>query len=250
MTSAAASHAKHLTSLLKSLRGAYEQPEPPERGLVDELVYSLLLWEANTTKADAAFKRIQSAVVDYNELRVCKPAEIEGLLGKTYPRVEERAQRLKATLTDIYLREHAVSLDAAAAMSKRDGRKYIETLDGMPHYAASRVVLLRMGGHALPVDGQLLALLKTAEVVEPEDDEVKAAGILERHIKAGEGVEAHLLFQAWSDDPSAKGPPEGGRSKRSSAAGTTKRPSKKSAESAGGSTRKRSARSGASKASS
>lgn len=216
MTTTAAPHAKHLSSLMKALKAKYQFEPPPERSLVEELILSILLWEANTTKAEASMKRINSAVVDFNELRVCKPHEVESLLGKTYPRVEERAQRIRAALTDIYLREYAVSLDAAAAMSKRDGRKYIETLDGVPHFAASRVVLLRMGGHAMPVDSQLLTLLKTAEVVESGDDEVKAAGILERHLKAGEGIEAHMLFQCWSDDPSAKGPPEAGRSKRSS----------------------------------
>lgn len=240
MTTTAAPHAKHLMSLMKALKSAYQVEAPPERGLVEELILSILLWEANTTKAEAAMKRINSAVVDFNELRVCKPAEVESLLGKTYPRVEERAQRIKAALTDIYLREYAVSLDAAAAMAKRDSRKYIETLDGVPHFAASRVVLLRMGGHALPVDSQLLNLLKTAEVVEATDDEVKAAGILERHLKAGDGIEAHMLFQAWSDDPSAKGPPESGRSKRSSRGSA-----KKASEAGAGSTttRKRSSRS-------
>lgn len=241
MTTTAAPHAKHLLSLMKALKTAYQIEQPPERGLVEELILSILLWEANTTKAEAAMKRINSAVVDFNELRVCKPGEVEGLLGKTYPRVEERAQRIRAALTDIYLREYAVSLDAAAAMSKRDSRKYIETLDGVPHYAASRVVLLRMGGHALPVDNQLLNLLKTAEVVESTDDEMKAAGILERHLKAGDGIEAHLLFQAWSDDPSAKGPPETGRSKRPSSRGSVKKGSETGAGST--TTRKRSSRS-------
>lgn len=240
MTTTAAPHAKHLSSLMKALKSTYQAELPPERGLVEELILSILMWEANTAKAEAALKRINSAVVDFNELRVCKPGEVEALLGKTYPRVEERAQRIRASLTDIYLREYAVSLDAAAAMSKRDGRKYIETLDGVPHYAASRVVLLRMGGHALPVDSQLLNLLKTAEVVEPTDDEVKAAGILERHLKAGDGIEAHLLFQGWSDDPAAKGPPDSGRSKRGAARGSAKKGAETGASS--NASRKRSSR--------
>lgn len=224
MTTTAAPHAKHLSSLVKALKSTYEVVVPPERGLVEELILSMLMWEASAAKAETAMKRVTSAIVDFNELRVCKPAEIETLLGKTYPRVEERAHRIRAALTDIYLREYAVSLNAAAAMSKRDGRKYIETLDGVPHYAASRVVLLRMGGHALPVDSQLLTLLKSAEVVEATDDELKAAGILERHLKSGEGTEVHLLFQQWSDDPSAKGPPDTGRSKRAAPArGTVKK---------------------------
>ncbi len=219
MTTTAAPHARNLAGLMKALAATYEPPAPPERGPVDELVFSMLLWEANSIKAEAAFRRFLSSAVDFNELRVCKPLELEALMGKTYPRVEERAIRIKASLTDLYLREHAVSLDAAAAMSKRDSRKYLETLDGVPHFVASRVVLLRMGGHAMPVDSRLLELLKSAEVAEHSDDEEKAAGILERHIKAGEGAAAHLLLQAWTDDPQVKGPPEAPRKKKASAGG-------------------------------
>lgn len=247
MTTTAAPHARNLSTLLKSLASAYEPAAVPERGAVEELVYSMLLWEASTPKAEAAFRRFVSNAVDFNEVRVCKPSELEALMGKTYPRVEERAIRIKAALTDLYLREHAVSLDAAAAMSKRDTRKYLETLDGVPHFAASRVVLLRMGGHALPVDSRLLELLRAAEVVEPADDEPKAAGILERHIKAGEGVEAHFLLQAWADDPQAKGTPESPRKKKASAAGRSG--TKGDSGSAAGSPSRRSASRSSSKAS-
>lgn len=199
-----ADHAKNLGGLLRSLKTAYDVEPPPERGAIDELVLSFLMWEATAAKAEAALKRVHSGVVDFNELRVCKAPEIVGMLGKQYPRVEERAQRLRAALNEIYLREFAVSLDACAALSKRDARRYIETLEGVPAYVAARVVLLRLGGHALPVDERLLGRLIESNVVEPGDDVAKASGILERHVKAGEGVFAHQLLQAWSDDASAE----------------------------------------------
>lgn len=193
-------HAKKLAAHLKSIKHAYS-PEPHEpRTPMEEFVLSFLLWESTRAKADLALKRVLSGVVDINELRVCRPADVVSMLGKQYPLVEERAQRLKAALHEIFLREYAVSLDKPIAMNKRDGRKYIESLEGMTPYVAARVTLVCLGGHAVPLDRKLLAQLVEAGVLEPDLDEIKAQGILERHIMANESLECHALLQAWSDD--------------------------------------------------
>lgn len=197
-------HAKALQSLLKSIKSKYQTPEIPERDALDEMIYSFLLWEATSAKADAAFKRILSSVVDHNELRVCKPQEMVAMIGKTYPRAEERAQRLKASLHELFLREFAVSLEKCAALPKRDARRYLDTLEGMLPYVSARVVLVRLGGHAVPVDDKLLSRLIDEEVMESGTDAVKAEGILDRHVKADDALRTHLLLQAWCDDPSSE----------------------------------------------
>lgn len=193
-------HGKNLASLMKKLRSRYQAPERVERQPMEEFLYAYLLWESSATKADAAIKRMMHHVVDFNELRVCRPPELVTLLGKTYPRSEERALRLRASLQDLYMREYEVSLSAALAMNKRDAKKYIETLEGIPPFVAARVLLMAFGAHAVPVDDRTLQKLIAAEVTEPGSDVVKAMGILERHIKAEESHEAHALLQAWSED--------------------------------------------------
>ncbi|MDX2115499.1 MAG: hypothetical protein SFZ24_07745 [Planctomycetota bacterium] len=235
-------HAKNLNSLLRSIKSAYETPEIPERSVLDELVYSFLLWEAPTAKADAAYKRLSHHVVDHNELRVCRPAELAAVIGKTYPLAEERAQRLKATLQEIYIREYAVTLEKCSAMNKRDARRYLETLDGMPPFAAARVVLVRLGGHTVPVDEKLLVRLIDHEIVEPADDCAKASAVLERHVKADDALKIHLLLQAWAEDPSTEPRKPRKKAEESPAAAAAsgggaakKAPGRKPAASSGGS---------------
>lgn len=202
MTTASIDHAKALNALVRSIKGKYApEEELPDRAPLEELIYSFLLWEAPASKADAAYRRLTHHIVDLNELRVCRPPEIISVLGKSYPLVEERAMRLKASLHEIYLREFAVTLDKCAALSKRDSRKYLDTLDGMPPFVAARVVLLRLGGHAIPVDDKLLGRLVAKGVVEPDYDCAKAEGVLERHVKADDAIAVHRTLQAWADDP-------------------------------------------------
>ena len=205
MTTATIDHARALNALLRSLKAKYApDAELAERTPLEELIYSFLLWEAPIAKADAAFKRLMNNVVDVNELRVCRPPEIISIIGKTYPLAEERAMRLKASLHEIYLREFAVTLDKCAALSKRDARKYLDTLDGMPPFVSARVVLLRLGGHAIPVDENLLARLVAKGVVEPDYDCARAEGVLERHVKADDAINVHLTLLNWADDPATE----------------------------------------------
>lgn len=197
-------HAKALNTLLKSVKSKYDPAELAERTPLEELVYSMLLWEAPASKADGAYKRIVASMVDFNELRVTRSPELVALMGKTYPRVEERAARLRAALNELFLREYAVTLDPCAAMSKRDARKYLESLEGCPQYVAARVLLLRMDGHAIPVDDRLNYRLMEAGVTEEDADCSKTAGVLERHVKAEDARAVHLLLQSWSEDPATE----------------------------------------------
>lgn len=203
MSSPTIDHAKATAALLKKLRSNYTPPETARREPLEEFLFSFLLWEATASKAEAATKRILASIVDFNELRVCRPPELLALLGKNYPRSEERALRLRASLQDMYLREYEVSLAPALAMHKRDARKYIESISGLPQFVAARLLLTAFEAHAIPVDDRTLHKLIAAEVLEPGSDIAKAAGVLERHIKAEDALSAHALLQAWSEDSSA-----------------------------------------------
>ncbi len=203
MSSSTIDHAKATASLLKRLRSGYTPTPPVKREPLEEFLFAFLLWESTTSKAEAATKRILASIVDFNELRVCRPPELAALLGKTYPRAEERALRLRASLQDMYLREYEVSLAPALAMHKREARKYIESINGMPQFVGARLLLTVFDAHAVPIDDRTLHKLIAAEVLEPGSDVAKAAGVLERHIKAEDALESHGLLQAWSEDSSA-----------------------------------------------
>ena len=117
----AAANAKKLTALLKKL-GTVSPPEMPGvNDPVGVLVISTLMWESTTEKAITAYNRLMEQVVDFNDLRVCMPEEVVSVIGARYPKAQERSERLRAMLRNIYLREHAVSLDRLADGGKRDG---------------------------------------------------------------------------------------------------------------------------------
>ena len=212
---------KALQALLKKI-GTPDVPELlPADDPVAILIYSFLVWETTVEKADAAYAKIVENVVDYNDLRVCMPHEIVEIIGERFPQAHERAQRLRATLRDVYLREHIVSLDSLAELGKRDLRKYVESLDGIPPYVAARLMLLCYDTHGIPVDEKLHWALVDTGVVDADDDLTEVGSWLTRQVKADDGAVTHQRLQAWCDTvvPTKRKVPK----KAAAAAGTKKK---------------------------
>jgi hypothetical protein len=200
--------AKKFAALLKRARGEAGEaspaaaPEAPagEDIVVNQLVFSLLMWEATATLARAGFKKLRAAFVDYNELRVALAHEIAHALGPGYPKAEERAMRLRSALNDVFRREHTMSLAKLADAGKRESRAYLETLDGLPAYAAARVGLVCLGGGVIPVDERLRVLLVRERALEDETTLEVAAAWLDKQVKeSGDCLAAHVALQAWAD---------------------------------------------------
>lgn len=198
---------RRFASLLKKMRTRHAAAAPPAPDpaddsdpLVDHVVFSLMLWEASSGQARAAFKRLREAYVDYNELRVCMPDELADVLGERYPLAHERARRLRAALSDVYRREHAVSLTHLTQIGKREARAYLDSLDGLTPFVSARVVLLALNGHAVPCDERLRDLLAEAGVMDADTSAGMAGSWLERHVDHTDALKAHAVLQAWSDE--------------------------------------------------
>lgn len=216
--------AKKLSALLKKLRSTYGEAatDPGMDGLPEnadpllwQLVFSFLAWEASTSRAATANKKLHAAVVDYNELRVCLIDELVNMIGDRYPRALERVTRLRSTLNDLYRREHAVRLSKLIDTPKRDARQILDSLEGLPPFVSARMILLAFGGHSFPLDERIHQALLSEEAAPA--DFAEAAGWIERQFRAGEAAPAYNLIEAWMNDrPLPKAPTR--QPKRTSAA--------------------------------
>lgn len=182
--------------------------EPMTDPVCQELVWAYLVWEAGPKLARAATAKLCESFVDLNELRVCLPSELAAFFGTSYPLAMERGDRLRATLNDIFSREHAVTLASLPAMNKRDARAYLDSLEGIPPYVAARTMLAGLGGHAFPLDERLMAILVREEALGEAGDIVSASGWLERQVRSGEAARALFALEAHADSakPSHAGP--------------------------------------------
>jgi endonuclease III len=188
---------KALASLLKKLKD--KEPFPP-RSPVEQLVVSFLNWETSRRQAEQAFERIMQEVVDINELRVSLETEILAALGEDYPLAKQRVLRMREALNEVYRREHDVQMKSVAAKGKKEQRTYLETLPATPPFVVSQVLLVSFGGHAVPVDHKLTALLIREGVLDADTSIEDAEAFLLRNIKADDALDAHLKLQGWADE--------------------------------------------------
>lgn len=225
---------KTLTALLKKLPAASPPDLPEADNPVAVLIQSYLLWDATTAKADVAYRKIRETVVDFNDLRVSMPHETLELIGTRYVLGLDRCERLRASLRDIYMREHDVSLDGLKGKGKRDIKKYIDSLDGITPYVAARVQLLSFETHGIPVDSQLRRKLIDSGAAEEDVDINELSNWMARQIRAEDGLNVHYVLQAWIDKGGKSSTASGETPKitaktTASGTGTKKRSSKKSA---------------------
>ena len=209
-------HASKLRSLLTRLTEDAEPMATPDRPrfmrapgepmadeITDEFVWSFLVWEAGERRAGAMVAKVCEHVVDFNELRVCLADELSSCFGSNYPRAVERAERLRASLNDIFRREHDVVLGSLALMTKREAKAYLESLDGIPGYVAARTMLVGLGGHAVPLDDRLHRLLSRHEAVPAGLSLAQAESWLERQIRSAESRGVFELLERWACDEAA-----------------------------------------------
>ncbi|MEM7681035.1 MAG: hypothetical protein AAF288_03675 [Planctomycetota bacterium] len=196
---------KALAALLKKLLGAAKGDPPARREPIEQLVLGMLQWEATRKQAEVAYDDWLAGVSDLNELRVCFDHELLTGLGEDYPLGAERVRRLREAMQEVYIREYDWRMVTLEDMNKRDQREYLDTLPGMPPYAAASVMLISLGGHALPVDGKLRRLLESEGALPENLSDAEAESWLLRQIKAGEGLAAHHALQCWVDGRKDRG---------------------------------------------
>jgi len=201
-------HARLKPAAIPALGDDAAPPEPGPEGagpdifhadpVLREFVRSFLVWECTTARADAAMKKIASAVVDVNEFRVCLPGEMAAIIGVTYPRVEDRVLALRAALNNLFKRENRLRMAHLPTLSKKQASAFLAAVS-TNHFAADRVALLCCGIHALPVDSRIAAVLEKAKVIEKGSTPADAAGAATRLLKAGEARDAYAILQAAAD---------------------------------------------------
>ena len=165
--------------------------------LVHEMVFSMVLWESTLENAVRAMERVQEQFVDYNELRVCFPKEIEAMLGSRYPRAEDRSVRLIGALRRVFADHQKLSLAHLREMNKRDAREYLDSFEMLPRFVISRVMLLGLDAHAFPIDAKITRALHKAKLIKGSKNPDTVSSTLERAIRANQTLETYTRLERW-----------------------------------------------------
>ncbi len=165
--------------------------------LIHELVFSMLLWESTIQNAVKVMGKIHEEFVDYNELRVSFPHEIEALLGSRYQRGEDRSKRLIGSLQAIFSTYQRLTLEPLCEMSKCEAKDFLCSIETLPRFVTSRVLLLGLGAHAMPVDSKLARALHKADLIDSAKNPDSLALAIERAIRANQTLDVYTRMEEW-----------------------------------------------------
>lgn len=164
-----------------------------------ELVMACLSEYMTESKARAGLNKLRGALVDFNELRVCRVEEIAGILGKNTPNASEAAEKTVTVLGAVFAANDSMDLSHLQEGGKREARVFVEGLEGADAYIVARVMLRSMGAHAFPVHEQMMKMLQQEEVVLASADAADVRGFLERHISASEIAKDYAMLRYHAD---------------------------------------------------
>lgn len=173
------------------------KPEWCDDALIHELVFSMFLWESTMENAVRVMGKVHEQFVDYNDLRVSFPHEIEALLGSRYQRATDRCERLISVLGTIFYRHQRLTLAHLREMNKREAREYLESLGSLPRFVISRIMLLGLDAHALPLDAKIARALHKAELIESSKNPDLIAASFEKVIRANQTLETYTRLERW-----------------------------------------------------
>jgi endonuclease III len=198
---------KNATKHAEEFRSKYkrwmreQKPEPLEPlDPLRALVQGAMSYDVPDNKATDAMKAINREFVDLNELRVATDLEIQELLGQRYPQIEKRVAMITQSLNNIFEREHTLSLDRLKTISKKDARQFLRELPEIHPFVEAYVMLYSFEGHALPLDEEMLTVLRDEEIVEEGMSLEDAQKFIEHNIKADESYDVYMCLRRVSYD--------------------------------------------------
>jgi endonuclease-3 len=170
------------------------------------VVYGICHEGTTREHANQALSRFNDEFFDWNEVRVSSLDEIqESLAG--IPDPEQRAQRIRRFLRQLFNRTYGFSLDLLAKKPLKEALKILRTYDAFSSdYVTATVIQQALGGHAIPVDDPGRRALERLGIAEREVQAVRA--VLERAVPKNRGAEFLDLIEDLANDTCVEGEPD------------------------------------------
>ncbi|HLJ92361.1 MAG TPA: hypothetical protein VKU02_04130 [Gemmataceae bacterium] len=191
-----------LTQIFTTLKKRYEPGEPEPRLVLEQFLYAVCREGATRAQADRAYRNLQERFFDWNEIRVSSSREVEEALG-SIPDAENRANRLISFLQEVFETTFSFDLESLHKKGLKQAAKQLSRYQAANDYAVSWVIQHSLGGHAIPLDGPSLRVVRRLGLIDGGEDDLEALRTsLEHLIPKSRGPLFIELISAMAHDPS------------------------------------------------
>jgi len=184
--------------LPKGTKAGQEGSARPPQGLpvLEQFLYAVCREGTTREEGDRAFLNLRERFFDWNEVRVSSLRELseafEGL-----PDPEARAQRAVDFLQEVFETTFSFDLESLHKKGLKQAAKQLARYQASNDYSVAWVVQQSLGGHAVPVDGPTLRVLRRLRLADGEHEDMESLrASLEHHIPKSKGSLFYDLISA------------------------------------------------------
>lgn len=168
-------------------------PEPPKRPILEEVLYAVCREGVPSARADAAFAKLKGTFFDWNEVRVSTVQEVADALADL-PDAGDRAERVVDFLQEHFERTYSFDLEDLEKKGLKQAAKQLARYKdkGVSDFVVAWVTQRSLGGHAVPIDGPTLRVLRRLGVADADagpDDLEAVRGTVEHYVPKAKGYE-------------------------------------------------------------
>jgi hypothetical protein len=172
-------------------------PDPPDRSVLEHLLYACCLEDARFDQADEAFAKLQQSYFDWNEVRVTTVSELGDSL-HALPLAAQAATRIKLCLQSLFESRYQYDIEDLKKANLGKAVAELEAWKGISPFVVSYVSQLALGGHSIPISAAILEAMVQCEIISPAEAEKKTVPGLERAIPKNKGIEFGALLQQFA----------------------------------------------------
>ena len=196
-----------LTALFSTFKKHYPVGDPPERPVLEQMLYAVVREGSTRQDADRAFDRLKKQFFDWNEVRVSSAHEVaEALEG--LPDAAARAERVISLLQEVFESTYSFDLESFHKKGLKQAAKQIGRYQAANDFTVAWVTQQTLGGHAIPLDAQTLRTVRRLGLVDSDavDSDAVRASLEHQVPKAkgplfGELISLLARDYCWEDEP-------------------------------------------------
>ena len=154
----------------KKSRGA-GLTSPPQRSVLETLMYAALLENAPFAQADLAYTVLENYYIDWNEIRVCSVRELADTL-IDLPHPKEAAERIRGALQGIFEKTYMFDFEEMRKKGKplADHIATLESMSAGSPYMIQYTAQVALDGHLIPFDEAALRIMRRLGLSQVSND--------------------------------------------------------------------------------
>ena len=159
------------TNLLAHLpKGAKGEPEA--KPVLESFIYAICREGVTREQADRAYRNLQGQFFDWNEIRVSSARELADVIDEL-PDAESRGQRIIDFLQEVFETTFSFDLEGIQKKGVKQAAKQLSRYQAANDFTIAWVTQQSLGGHAIPLDGPSLRLLRRLGVIDGDQDDLE-----------------------------------------------------------------------------